>query len=119
MQWVDQNGKFFDGRIELDGKVIFIDRNTEPDPELMRSLGYEEYTPPAPEPAPKRYSKLKIVRKLGDAWPAKKHQLEQAGLWDEFDQATFLDENDTAFAAVYATLTDEEKAALAECEYEE
>lgn len=50
--WIDRNGKFFDGRLELDGKVIFIDRNSEPDPELMLRAGFTQCAPPAPEPEP-------------------------------------------------------------------
>ena len=64
MLWI-KDGKLFDGRLELDGKVMFI--AGDPDPELMRRAGYAEYVPPAPEPAPKRYSKLKIIRALGDS----------------------------------------------------
>ena len=112
MQW-KKDGQIFAGRLVINGRVSFV--SGEPDPALMRSLGWEEYTPPAPQ---KRYSKLKVIRKLGETWPAKKLQLEQAGLWDEFDQSSWLAEDDPAFAAVYATLTDAEKAALEECQYD-
>ena len=47
MHWI-KDGKLFDGRLELDGKVMFI--AGDPDPELMRRAGYVEYVPPAPEP---------------------------------------------------------------------
>lgn len=49
MLWI-KDGKLFDGRLEIDGKVMFI--AGEPDPELMRRAGYEEYVPPEPEPEP-------------------------------------------------------------------
>ncbi len=49
MKW-SRNGQIFAGRLAIDGRVSFI--VGEPPAELMRSLGYEEYTPPAPEPAP-------------------------------------------------------------------
>ena len=116
MLWI-KDGKLFNGRIVIDGVTSFV---TDPDmhPELMRRAGYEEYTPPAPEPAPKRYSKLEIVRALGSGWEVKKLQLEQAGLFDQFMAAAWLAEDDPAFAAVYATLTDAEKEALEECLYE-
>ena len=113
----EKDGKLFDGRLELDGKVMFI--AGDPDPELMRAAGYKEYVPPTPIPPPKRYSKLKVIRALGSGWEVKKLELEQTGLYDQFVAAQFLAEDDPAFAAVYATLTDEEKAALAECEYDE
>lgn len=113
-----KGNEIFNGRLVINGRVSFI--SGEPPAELMRSLGWEEYVPPAPEPPPKRYSKLKIIRKLGaEAWEAKKASLVAVGLWDEFDQASWLEETDATFAAVYATLTDEEKRMLdEECVYE-
>ena len=116
MLWI-KDGKIFNGRLTLDGKVRIIAGN--PDPELMRRAGYTEYVPPAPEPEPKRYSKLKIIRVLGEGWEAKKLELEQAGLYDQFMAAQFLAEDDPAFAAVYASLSDEEKAALEDCRYDD
>lgn len=115
MLWI-KDGVIFRGRLVINGRVSFV--AGEPPAELMRSLGYEEYVPPPPEPAPKRYSKLKVIRALGDGWEAKKLELEQAGLYDEFMAAQFLAEDDPAFAAVYASLTDEEKTALEECQYD-
>lgn len=113
--WI-KDGLIFRGRLEIDGRTSFI--AGEPPAEVMRANGWAEYTPPAPEPEPKRYSKLKIVRALGEAWEAKKLQLEQAGLFDQFMAAAWLAEDDPAFAAVYATLTDAEKEALEGCLYE-
>ena len=116
MLWI-KDGVIFNGRLVIDGRTAFI--AGEPPAELMRSLGWEEYVPPRAEPATKRYSKLKIIRKLGaEAWEAKKASLVAAGLWDEFDQASWLEETDATFAAVYATLTDEEKEMLEECQYD-
>lgn len=112
MQWI-KDGRIFDGRLVQNGRVSFI--AGELPAEQMRRLGYEEYVPPAP---PKRYSKLKIIRALGSGWEAKKLQLEQSGLYDLFMAATWLAEDDPAFAAVYATLTAEEKNALEGCLYE-
>lgn len=116
MLWI-KDGKLFDGRLTLDGKVIFI--AGDPDPDLMRAAGYKEYTPAPPVPAPKRYSKLKVIRALGSAWEAKKLELEQAGLYDQFVAAAWLEEDDPAFAPIYASLSDEEKQILdTECLYE-
>lgn len=116
MLWI-KDGKLFAGRLELDGKVMFI--AGEPDPELMRRAGYTEYTPPTPIPPPKRYSKLKVIRALGEGWEAKKLELEQAGLYDQFIAAAWLEEDDPAFAPIYASLTDEEKQILdTECLYD-
>lgn len=116
MLW-EKNGKFFDGRLELDGKVMFI--AGEPDPELMRRAGYEEYVPPTPIPPPKRYSKLKVIRALGERWGEYKAGLEANGLLDEFLAAQFLAEDDPAFAPIYASLSEEEKQILdTECLYD-
>ena len=116
MLWI-KNGKLFDGMLEYNGKVIFI--AGEPFPDLMRAAGYEEYVPPAPIPPPKRYSKLKVIRALGSGWEAKKLELEQAGLYDQFVAAAWLEEDDPAFAPIYASLTDEEKRILdEECLYD-
>ena len=117
MVWI-KDGKFFDGRITINGVTSFV-ANPDTHPDLMRRAGYEEYTPAPPVPAPKRYSKLKVIRAFGEGWEAKKLELEHAGLYDQFVAAQFLAEDDPAFAAVYASLTDDEKAALADCGYEE
>ena len=45
-----KDGQIFDGRITQNGKVSFI--AGELPAEQMRSLGYEEYVPPKPEPQP-------------------------------------------------------------------
>ena len=116
MPWI-KDGKIFNGRLTLDGKVRII--AGDPDPELMRRAGYAEYVPPAPEPAPKRYSKRKIILALGDKWPAKKLEIETAGLWDLFENSTYLCADAPEFAAIYETLSDEEKAGLEECRYDD
>ena len=94
---------------------------SNPSREQMREAGWT-WIEPEPEPVPpppKRYSKLKIVRKLGERWPEYKAGLEANGLFDQFMAAQFLAEDDPAFAAVYATLTDAEKETLdTECLYE-
>ena len=100
------------GGIIIDGK-----RYWQPTAEQFIAAGWhwEEPTPP-----PKRYSKLKVIRALGDGWEVKKLQLEQAGLWDEFVAAAWLAEDDPAFAPIYANLSDEEREILdTECLYDE
>ena len=112
MQWI-KNGKIFDGRLEIDGRVSFI--VGEPPAELMRANGWTEYVPPVPT---KRYSKRKIILALGARWPAKKLEIETAGLWDLFENSTYLCADAPEFAAVYASLSDEEKAMLEGCLYD-
>ena len=64
----------------------------------------------------KRYSKLKIIRTLGDEWSFYKKQLEDAELADEFWAANDLAEDDPAFIAFIQNVPDDLKAKLAECE---
>lgn len=111
--WIKDGVIYTGGGIVLDGKRYWF-----PTPEQFEAAGWEEFTPEPPTPPPKRYSKLKIIRALGSGWEAKKLMIEQAGLWDQFVAAAWLDENDPAFAAVLATLSDEEREALAGCEYD-
>ena len=107
-----------DGQIYTGGGVVIDNkRHWFPTDEQFIAAGFhwEE-----PKPAPKRYSKLKVIRALGDGWSAKKLLIEAAGLWDQFVAAAWLAEDDLAFAAVLATLTDEEKEMLnTECLYDE
>ena len=109
--WIKDGVIYTGGGVVLDGKRYWF-----PTDEQFIAAGWERYTP---QPAPKRYSKLKVIRALGSGWEAKKLQLEQAGLYDQFVAAAWLAEDDPAFAAVLATLTDAEKAALEECIYDE
>ncbi len=110
--WIKDGQIYTGGGIILDGK-----RYWQPTDEQFIAAGWERYTSP---PAPKRYSKLKVIRALGSGWEAKKLQLEQAGLYDQFVAAAFLAEDDPAFATVLTALTPEERELLdAECLYDE
>ena len=66
-----------------------------------------------------KYSTLKIIRKLGDAWPAYKAQMEAAGVLDQFYAANYLRSDDPVFAAFIANVPEEVKAQLDECVWEE
>ena len=113
--WI-KDGVIYQGGGVVIGKMRYLD----PTPEQFIAAGWERYTPPPVPPVPKRYSKLKVIRALGDGWAAKKAQLEAAGLYDQFVAAAFLAEDDPAFAPVYASLTDEEREILdTECLYDE
>ncbi len=92
---------------------------SNPTPEQFIAAGYHWEEPaPVPEP-PKRYSKRKIIDALGEAWEAKKAELIAAGFYDKFVNSTYLCIDDPDFAAVYENLSDEEKAMLEECIYDE
>ena len=103
-----------DGQIYTGGGIVLNGiRYWQPTDEQFIADGWEPYEPP------KKYSKLKVIRALGSGWEAKKLQLEQAGLYDQFVAAAWLAEDDPAFAPVYASLTDAEREILdTECLYE-
>ena len=65
-------------------------------------------------PAAKKYSKLKIIRLLGDQWETYRTQLESAGLLDQFWAAEYLAEDDPAFAAFLAGVPEEVRELLNE-----
>jgi len=112
--WTKDGKTYTGGGIIVDGMW-----HSTPTPEMFTIAGWEWVEPPAPEPEPKRYSKLKVIRALGENWAAKKAELEAAGLLDQFMAAQYLAEDDPAFAAVLATLTEAEREALTGCEYDD
>ena len=110
-----KDGKIYRNEGVVIGKMWY----SNPSREQFIAAGWTEFTPEPPPPAPKRYSKLKVIRALGERWPEYRAGLEANGLLDEFMAAQFLAEDDPAFAAVLATLSDAEREALAGCEYDE
>lgn len=66
-----------------------------------------------------KYSTLKIVRALGDEWPAYKQMMEQAGVLDQFLVANYLRNDDPVFEAFLENVPDEVKSKLSECLWEE
>ena len=113
--WIKDGVIYQCGGIYLDGMWY-----SNPTPEQFRAAGWEEYTPPPVPPPPKRYSKLKIIDALGEAWAAKKAELEAAGVYEKFSQATYLSTDYPEFAAIYENLSDGEQRILAEeCLYDE
>ncbi len=106
-----KDGKPFSGTSVIVGnRRIF-----NPSDATMLASGYHWEEPPAPEPPPKRYSRLKIVRVLGEAWPEYKAQIEAAGLLDEFTYAEYLAEDDPVFSAFLESVPEEVKELLDEC----
>lgn len=69
-------------------------------------------------PQVQKYSKLKIIRALGEEWETYRHQLEQAGMLDQFFAAEYLAEDDPVFSAFMASVPDEVKEKLNECQWE-
>lgn len=66
----------------------------------------------------KKYSTLKIIRTLGDSWEPYRKQLEEAGVIDQFFAANYLAGNDPVFVAFLATVPEEVREKLEECQWE-
>ena len=66
-------------------------------------------------PQIRKYSKLKIIRVLGEEWETYRQQLEQAGMLDQFFAAEYLAEDDPVFTAFMENVPEEVKEKLAEC----
>ena len=101
------------------GQVVIGNRRIfNPTAEMLIEAGYAPYTPPETEPVviSKRYSQLKIIRALGDAWQTYRKLLEDAGVLDQFFAADYLQADDPVFSAFIANVPDEMKAKLTECE---
>ena len=86
-----------------------IDRETFAAMEAVRKAGAR--------PAVKKYSTLKIIRALGDEWPAYREQLESGGYADQFFAANYLTGDDPVFVSFLANVPDSVKTKLAECEW--
>ena len=71
----------------------------------------------ATEPT-KKYSTLKIIRTLGDEWENYRKLLEEAGVIDQFFAANYLAGNDPVFVAFLATVPEEVREKLENCEWE-
>ena len=69
-------------------------------------------------PQIRKYSKLKIIRALGEEWETYRQQMEQAGMLDQFFAAEYLAEDDPVFAAFMASVPDEVKEKLSDCIWE-
>ena len=113
--WV-KDGKPVGRVIEYGGYRIF-----NPTAEQYRSAGCEWVDPPEPplpEPAPLRYSKYKIIRLLGEDWPVYKQQILDAGVYDMFQNAEYLEEGDVLFDAFMEKVPQELKEKLSECFWE-
>lgn len=69
-------------------------------------------------PQIRKYSKLKIIRVLGEEWETYRHQLEQAGMLDQFFAAEYLAEDDPVFTAFMESTPKELKEKLKDCIWE-
>ena len=66
----------------------------------------------------KKYSTLKIIRALGDDWENYRKLLEEAGVIDQFFAANYLASDDPVFVKFLATVPEEVREKLEECQWE-
>ena len=120
MIYVNKDGKVFREPLALQNGAVCYN----PTPAMLAEAGYF----PAPRTAPAtsggqlkrvyKFDRYKVIRALGDGWPAKKAELEAAGLLDLFMAAPYLSTADEFFKAIYDDLPPEEKRLLhKECRY--
>lgn len=111
----EKNGVVFRNPLKLGNRIIF-----NPTIEQLEEAGYTLRPIPHTEPSVKvyKFSKLKIIRALGDGWAAKKAMMEEAGVYDQFSEATYLKSDDPVFRKFLSTLSvDEKKILFRECKY--
>lgn len=116
-----KDGEFFKPPLVVDGMAHY-----SPSAQLLSKAGYkpciESTASRVPPAVPElRFSKLKIIRALGDeAWADKKEELVAAGVYDKFENSVYLSTSDPEFLQLYRSLTAEERHILkTECLYEE
>lgn len=63
----------------------------------------------------RRFSRLLIIRELGDEWPAVRAKLDAAGVLDQFFAADWLTEDDPQFAAILDQWPEDQRARLDNC----
>lgn len=118
MQYVDSSGKVFKNPLILKNGA----RCYNPSHEMLTAYGYVRKdiapAPVPPRPRVYRFSKLAVIRALGDSWAQKKQELIDAGIYDQFENATYLATDDPMFAPSYKSLTPEERLVLIKnCRY--
>ena len=112
MQWI-KNNQPFSGVLVWNGRRIFNPSQAE-----LLAAGYRFENIPESEPTatPRRYSSLKIIRRLGENWSEWRSRLDARGLLDQFLAANYLSDDDPVMAAFLAELAPEELAQLSRCE---
>ena len=109
--WKKDNKIFRNPLIWNDQKIF------NPSDEELTAAGYVWEEPEVTEP-PVILSKLSIIRVLGENWSSYRERIEEAGLFDQWNAATYLDTSDPAFAPWWNALTEEERELLkTECRY--
>lgn len=109
-----KDGVPFKNPLHLNGRVIF-----NPTPQELIDAGYTVKLPKAkPRKKEIKFSKLKIIELLGDKWTELRAQIEELGLLERFNQATYLSLDNPDFRLFFQTLSIEEKKLLVtKCRY--
>ena len=117
-----------------DGRIVYPPKNdkksgmfnVDKNEKWLTEHCFTEWTPeelepyqPKPVDLPKKYSTLKIIRTLGEEWESYRTRLEVAGYLDQFFAANYLAEDDPVFVAFMATVPEDVKEMLEQCEWEE
>lgn len=70
------------------------------------------------KPSEIKFSKLAIIRALGDAWPTWKAKIAEAGMTEYWDNCTYLSTADDDFNKFYRKLSgDEKRMLITNCKY--
>lgn len=112
----EKDGVPFVNPLRVDGVLIY-----NPTVEQLENAGYKlkggGYVCPS---TVRKYSKLKIVRALGVKFEALKNTLKIAGVYDQFDHATYIASNDPLFKVIADNLTRYERHLLeTKCLYDD
>ena len=91
--------------------------NVYKDKEWLEANGFHELTTEdfakiERKKAVRKYSKLRIIEVLGEAWPTWKAKIDAAGMTDYWNACTYLASDHPAFAQFFKQLSTEERQML-------
>ena len=106
------NGKLVTPPVNAGNKLNVYADKTWLEANGFKELTAEDFAQIKPEQVVRKYSKLKIVEALGDAWPVWKQKIEAAGLSDYWQACQYLASDHPAFAQFFKQLSKEERQML-------
>ena len=78
----------------------------------FKELTAEDFAQIKNEPVVRKFSKLKIVEALGEAWPTWRQKIDEAGMTDYWNACQYLASDHPAFAQFYKQLPPAERQLL-------